>query len=188
MADQIKTVENLATYTIDPAHSGVGFTVAHMGFARVRGRFDKFDGQIHMVPGELSTLQAEVNIDAKSINTDEKQRDEHLRTNDFLDAPTYPNITFESTGVRDVSGESFKLEGELTIRGVTEPVVLDATYLGEGKDPWGGTRVGFSGVTTVNRKDFEVNWNTALEAGGFLVGDEVTIELDVQAVLDEEKE
>lgn len=188
MSDQTTTAENLATYTIDPAHSEVGFTVTHMGFAKVRGRFDKFDGQVHMEPDELSTLQARVNIDAKSINTDEEQRDEHLRTNDFLDAPTYPNITFESTGVRDVSGESFKLEGELTIRGITNPVVLNATYLGEGKDPWGGTRVGFSGVTEINRKDFDVNWNTVLEAGGFLVGDEVTIELDVQAVLDEGEE
>lgn len=185
MTTQSQTTEQLAIFKIDPAHSGIGFSVAHMGFARVRGRFDTFDGEVRMVPGQLSTLETTVQIDAQSINTDEPDRDQHLRTNDFLDAPNHPKITFESTDVHDVSADSFKLEGDLTIRGITRRVVLNADYLGEGQDPWGGTRVGFSAVTKINRKDFEVNWNTVLEAGGFLVGDEVTIELDVQAVLDE---
>lgn len=180
-----QTAENLATYTIDPAHSGVGFTVTHMGFAKVRGRFEEFSGEIRMVPDELSTLQADVEIDATSINTNESNRDEHLRTNDFLDAPNHPVIRFQSTGVKNVSGESFELEGKLTIRHVTKDVVLDATYLGAGQDPWGGSRAGFAAATTINRKDFGVNWNQALEAGGFLVGDKLAIELDVQAVLNE---
>ena len=186
METQSQTTETLAVYAIDPAHSEVGFVVGHMGFAKVRGRFETFDGQIRMEPDQLSTVEASIEIDAQSINTDEPKRDEHLRTNDFLDAPNHSNITFESTGVRDVSAQSFKLEGDLTIRGTTKKVVLDASYLGEGTDPWGGTRVGFSATTTINRKDFGVNWNTVLEAGGFLVGDDVTIELDVQAVMEEE--
>ena len=182
---ETQTAEDLATYSIDPSHSGVGFTVKHMGFAKVRGRFEEFSGEIRMVPDDLSTLEADVEIDATSINTNESKRDEHLRTNDFLDAPNHPKIKFESTNVKKASGESFELEGKLTIRDVTKNVVLEGTYLGEGTDPWGGSRAGFFASTTVNRKDFGVNWNQALEAGGFLVGDKVTIELDIQAVLDQ---
>lgn len=174
--------EKVGTYTIDPAHSEVGFVVRHMGFSKVRGRFERFEGTIQGDPEDLESLETHVEIDAKAITTDEQKRDEHLRSNDFLDIANNPNIVFESRRVANVDGQKFTLVGDLSIRGVTKQVELKATFLGEGKDPWGGTRVGFEATTTVNRKDFGVNWNAALEAGGFLVGDNVEIHLDVQAV------
>lgn len=186
MSDQTTATTGVATYTIDPAHSEVGFVVRHMGFSKVRGRFERFSGRIRMTPDQLVTLEAEIEIDAQSINTNEQKRDEHLRTNDFLDAQNFETIRFKSTGVKEANAQTFKLEGDLTIRDVTKRVVLEASYLGEGADPWGGRRVGFEASTTINRKEFGVNWNTVLETGGFLVGDDVELQIDVQAVLDEE--
>lgn len=179
--------ELVDTYTIDPAHSEVGFVVRHMGFSKVRGRFETFEGTVTGNPDDISSLQARVEIDGRSITTDEKKRDEHLRSSDFLDIENHPKIIFQSTRVTKVDGQTFTVEGELTIRGVTKQVELRGKYLGEGKDPWGGTRVGFEASTTVNRKDYGVNWNAALEAGGFLVGDDVKIELDIQAVRSEQE-
>lgn len=179
--------EQVTTYTIDPAHSEVGFVVRHMGFSKVRGRFEKFEGSITGDPSDLSSLTANVKIEATSITTDEAKRDAHLRSGDFLDIEANPTITFESTRVTNVDGKNFTVEGDLSIRGVTKKVELNGSYLGEGKDPWGGTRVGFEASTKVNRKDFGVNWNAALETGGFLVGDQVEIHLDVQAVQSEEE-
>lgn len=173
----------LQTYTIDPSHSEVGFTARHLGFTKVRGRFEKFEGAIRMEPGALDTLQAEVTVQTASVTTNDQKRDEHLRTGDFFLVEEYPVMTFKSTGVRSVSGNRFTLVGDLTIRGVTKEVEIDAEYLGEGKDPWGGTRVGFEGSTKVNRKDFGLNWNAVLETGGFLVSDMIEINLEVQAVL-----
>lgn len=186
MTEQTGVLEDLATYTIDPSHSEVGFVVRHMGFSKVRGRFEEFSGEVRIEPDQLSSLEAEVEIVASSIDTNEPKRDEHLRTNDFLDAQNHDKITFKSTGVRTANAQTFELEGDLTIRGVTKSVVLEGSYLGEGTDPWGGTRVGFEASTVINRKDFGVNWNTVLESGGFLVGEDVEIKLDIQAVLDEE--
>lgn len=180
--------EKVGTYQIDPAHSEVGFVVRHMGFSKVRGRFERFEGTIKGDPSEIESLDTHVEIDAKSITTDEQKRDEHLRSNDFLDIENNPKIVFQSRRVKDVDGRNFTVEGDLSIRGVTKRVDLKGTFLGEGKDPWGGTRVGFEATTTVNRKDFGVNWNAALETGGFLVGDNVEIHLDVQAVRSEEDE
>ncbi|MEX2400780.1 MAG: YceI family protein [Rhodothermales bacterium] len=182
MTEQTAVLEGTATYDIDPAHSEVGFTVRHMGFSKVRGRFERYSGQIRLQPDTLSSLEVEVDIEAASISTDEEKRDEHLRTNDFLDAQNHETITFKSTGPRDANAHTFELEGDLTIRGVTKAIVLEGTYLGEGTDPWGGSRVGFEASTVINRKDFGVNWNTVLESGGFLVGENVEIELNVQAV------
>ena len=179
--------EQIATYTIDPAHSEVGFVVRHMGFSKVRGRFEKFEGTITGDPSDISSLTVHVKIDANSITTDEEKRDAHLRSGDFLDIEANPTITFDSTRVTNVDGKNFTVEGDLSIRGVTKKVELNGSYLGEGKDPWGGTRVGFDASTRVNRKDFGVNWNAALETGGFLVGDQVEIHLDVQAVQSEEE-
>ena len=180
--------EKVGTYQIDPAHSEVGFVVRHMGFSKVRGRFERFEGTVSGDPTDLGSLEARVEIDAKSITTDEQKRDEHLRSNDFLDIENNPKIIFESHRVTNVDGRKFTVEGDLSIRGVTKRVELKGTFLGEGKDPWGGTRVGFEATTTVNRKDFGVNWNAALETGGFLVGDNVEIHLDVQAVRADEDE
>ena len=176
------TESAVTTYTIDPAHSRLGFAVRHMGFSKVRGSFEQFEGVVRMQPNALETLEAEGVVQANSITTSDAKRDEHLRSPDFFEVDNHPTISFRSTEVRDVKGESFTLVGELTMRGVTRTVELSATYLGEGKDPWGGTRVAFEASTTVNRKDFGLNWNAVLETGGFLVSDEVQITLEIQAV------
>ena len=172
----------LQTYTIDASHSQVGFTTRHMGFSKVRGRFETFEGTLRMVPDRLDTLEADVVVETGSINTNEAKRDAHLRTSDFFLVEEHPNLTFKSTGVRDVNGNRCTLLGDLTIRGVTKPVALEAEYLGEGKDPWGGTRVAFEGRAKINRKDFGLNWNVVLETGGWLVSEDVEISLEVQAV------
>ena len=119
---------------------------------------------------------------AASITTNDEKRDTHLRSGDFLLVDEHPTLTFESTGVRNVSGDTFEIVGDLTIRGVTKQVTFDAVYLGEGTDPWGGARVAFSAQTTINRKDFGVNWNAVLETGGFLVSEDVELQIEIQAV------
>ena len=175
----------LQTYTIDPAHSQAGFTVRHMGFSKVRGSFETFEGTVRMEPENIESLEAEVSIDTASITTRDEKRDAHLRSEDFFHADKHPTLDFRSTGVKNVSGNSFTLEGELSMRGKTRDVALEAEYLGEGQDPWGGTRVAFEAATTINRKDFGLNWNQALEAGGVLVSEKVDITLEVQAVRDD---
>lgn len=181
------TQTSLQTYAIDPSHSRLGFSIRHMGFSKVRGSFEQFEGIVRMQPGDLSSLEAEAIVQTASITTNEADRDEHLRSADFFDAENYPTITFNSTEVRDVDDDSFTLVGEFTMHGMTETLELDGTFLGEGQDPWGGTRVAFEAKTTINRKDYGLNWNTALEAGGFLVGDKVDISIEAQAVLQEEE-
>jgi polyisoprenoid-binding protein YceI len=175
-------VDVLTTYSIDPAHSEAGFTVRHMGFSKVRGSFEELEGTVRMAPGDLSTLEAEATIQSQSITTRDEKRDTHLRSEDFFQVNDYPTITFKGTEVREVNGNDFKLVGELTMRGVTKTVELEGEYLGEGTDPWGGTRVAFEATTKVNRKEFGLNWNAVLETGGFLVSDEVEITLAIQAV------
>ncbi len=175
----------LQTYTVDTAHSQVGFVVRHMGFSKVHGHFEDFEGAIRVDPQEIDTLEAEISIDAASITTRDEARDEHLRSEDFFQVEDHPKLTFKSTGVTDVSGDSFKLAGELTIRGKSKSVELDSQYLGEGVDPFGATRVGFEGRTTINRKEFGLTWNQALEAGGVLVSEKVEIVLDIEATQDE---
>lgn len=170
------------TYSIDPSHSQVGFSVRHLGFTKVHGRFGEFEGTIQLTPGQLDTFSAEVSIKAASIDTQNGQRDEHLRSGDFFEADSYSELTFRSTGVENVSGESFTLKGELTIRGVSKEVSLDATYLGEATDPWGGKRIAAEASTKINRKDFGLTWNQALETGGVLVSDTVELIIEVQAV------
>lgn len=170
------------TYNVDPAHSRLGFVVRHLGFSKVRGSFENFEGTIRMNPDDLSSLKAEAVIETSSISTNEEKRDAHLRSEDFFDAENHPELTFRSTEIVDVDGTSFRMKGRLTMRGVTKSVELLGEMLGEGPDPWGGTRVGFEARTLINRKDFGLNWNVALEAGGFLVGEDVEIVLEVQAV------
>lgn len=182
------TEKAIQTYSIDPAHSRLGFTVRHMGFSKVRGSFEQFEGTIRMTPDDLATLEAEATIQTQSITTNAQDRDEHLRSADFFEVDTYPTITFESTEVRDVSGNSFTLVGELTMHGVTKTVELEGEFLGAGTDPWGGTRVAFEAGTRINRKDFGLNWNQVLETGGVLVSEKVDITLEVQAVQEQEEE
>lgn len=170
------------TWTIDPIHSDVSFTVRHMMVSKVRGRFATFSGTLTTAENPLdSSVTAE--IDLRSIDTGNEQRDEHIRTADFLDVQNHPTMTYRSTGVRR-DGDDFVLDGELTLRGVTRQVPLRLEVNGFGPDAYGGTRAGFSAGTEINRKDFGVNWNAALESGGVVVSDKVTITLEIQAVLD----
>ena len=186
MSTQAAVAERLHTYTIDPSHSQIGFKVRHLGFSKVRGRFDEFSGTVRMAPSQLATLKAEAVINAASVNTGVDDRDEHLRSGDFFDVEAYPKLTFEATEVREVSAYAFTLVGALTLHGVTRPVELDAVFLGEAEDPWGGRRIAFEAETTISRKDFGLTWNSVLETGGLLVGEDVEISLEVQAVLEQD--
>ncbi len=170
-------------YDVDPAHTSVVFRIRHL-FTTVAGRFENFDGKITFDEKEPAKTRVEGSIDAATINTNVKKRDDHLRSADFFDVAKFPKVTFESTGVTDLdsTGKKGKMQGTLTLHGVSRPVVLDASFLGKGKDPGGHERAGFHGTTTINRKDFGLTWNKALESGGLLVGDDVTIEIDVEGV------
>ena len=170
------------TYAIDPSHSQVGFLVKHMMFSTVRGNFRGFEGTIVVDKDNPANSSVDVTIDASTITTGDVKRDEHLRSADFFDVEKYPTLSFESTKVERVEGNAYRVTGDLTIHGITKQVVLEADYLGAGKDPWGNERVGFEAKTSVNRKDFGLTWNQALEAGGVLVGDKIEIALDVEAV------
>jgi polyisoprenoid-binding protein YceI len=168
-------------WEIDTIHSGVGFTVRHMVIAKVHGQFTKWSGILDLDPANLAASKVDVKIDAASIDTRDAQRDGHLRSADFLDAEKYPTIEFRSTSIEEVGAKKYKVRGDLTIRGVKREVVLDTVFGGEGKDPWGGQRVGFEATTKIDRKEFGLQWNTALEAGGVLVGDTIDIALEIEA-------
>ena len=170
-----------ATWAIDPAHSEVGFAVKHMMISTVRGRFGAVTGTLSLDEANPAAARIEAAIDVASVDTGAAQRDEHLRSDDFFNAAAYPQITFRSTGVSG-SGDDWKLSGDLTIRDVTRPVVLDVDFLGRGPDAWGGERAGFTAKTKINRRDFGVNWNGVIEAGGVVVSDTVSITLDIQFV------
>ena len=173
------------TYQIDPTHSRMGFAARHMGFAKVRGSFEEFEGTIQMDPDDLESIEADVTINTDTINTGVEKRDGHLRSGDFFGVEEHPEIRFKSTRVTSVDGNTFTLVGNLTIRDETKEVTLEGEFLGEGQDPWGGTRVAFEGTTTVDRTEFGLTWNQALEAGGVLVGENIDLILEVQAVLQE---
>jgi polyisoprenoid-binding protein YceI len=172
------------TWDIDGVHSEVAFTVKHMMVSKVRGRFDKFEGKIvtGATPADSSVTAT---IDASSINTNNEQRDGHIRSGDFFEVEKHPNWTFTSTAVRDVKPEGFLLDGDLTIKGVTKPVTFEAELNGVGPDAYGGTRIGFSAQTTVNRGDFGVNFNGPIPGapGGVILGEKVTINLEIEGVL-----
>lgn len=170
------------TWVIDPAHTVVEFSVKHMMFATVRGHFGEVEGRIHLDEKDPSRSSVEVEIDAASIDTRQKERDEHLRSADFFDVAKYPKLTFKSTRVEKIADKQYRVTGDLTMHGTTDEVVLDVTETGRGKDPWGGDRIGFSAKGTIDRTRFGLKWNQALEAGGVLVSNEVKIQLDVQAV------
>ena len=169
------------TWDIDPVHSDVSFTVRHMMVSKVRGRFGSFSGQI-ATGEEITGSSVTATIDATSIDTNNEQRDNHIRSADFFDVANHPEWTFVSTGVREDDGDVL-LDGELTIKGVTRPVVLALQVEGFGPDPFGGTRAGFSATTTINRNDFGVDISMPLDGGGVVVGDNVTINLEIEAVL-----
>lgn len=167
------------SWAIDPSHSSVSFSVKHMMIATVRGRFTDFSGTVHIAEDGSTAITGVVQ--ASSIDTNEPQRDEHLRSEDFFEAATYPEIRFSSTSI-DQTSEGYRIAGELTIKDVTRPVILDATVNGLGTDPWGQERLALEARGEINRKDFGLNWNQVLEAGGLLVGEKVTLVLDISTV------
>ncbi|MEV7178087.1 YceI family protein [Kitasatospora sp. NPDC093679] len=169
-------------YVLDPAHSRIGFVARHAMVTKVRGSFDEFEGTLHLDGDDPAGSHGRVTVRADSIDTGNKQRDQHLRTNDFLDAPNHPEITFVSTAVEQVGTNRYQVTGDLTIKATTRTVTLDFEYTGNAVDPYGNLRVGLEGTVTVNRKDFGVNWNAALEGGGVLVSDRVVLEFDVSAI------
>jgi polyisoprenoid-binding protein YceI len=170
------------TWELDKAHTHVGFVARHLMVAKVRGRFQDFSGTIHIAEAPEDS-SVDVTIQAASIHTDTGQRDDHLRSPDFLDVERFPTLTFRSTNVELTSDDTLRVTGDLTIKDVTRPVVLDVTYEGTTPDPWGGTRAGFSATTELDREDFDITWNAALETGGVVVGKKVRIELDIEASL-----
>ncbi|MBX6773334.1 MAG: polyisoprenoid-binding protein [Chloroflexi bacterium] len=169
-------------YTIDPAHTMVEFTVRHMMVTTVKGRFTRVSGEIWFDEADPTRSSVTASVEVASIDTGDPNRDTHLRSADFFEAEKYPTITFTSRRIEKTGPDTYRVIGDLTMHGVTREVVFDATYFGQAKDPWGGTRIGLSATTTINRRDFNLNWNVALEAGGVLVSDQVRINLDVQAV------
>jgi len=172
----------MAEWTLDPAHTAVEFSTRHMMVTTVRGQFQKVSGTLNFDPQNPAASSIEVTIDAASLTTSVEDRDNHLRSPDFLDVANYPTITFKSTKVEMTGPNTGKISGDLTMHGVTRPVVIDAEYLGEGKTPYGKTVTGFTGTTKINREDWGLTWNVALETGGWLVGKELTIRLDVEAI------
>ena len=169
------------TYNIDKAHSEVTFQVRHL-LTKVRGRFSDFAGTIQYDEARPENSVVEFTIQATSIDTSEKDRDTHLRSADFFEVEKFQTLTFQSHSIARKGTNQFNLTGDLTMHGVTRPVSLDVEFLGKAKDPWGNERIAFEAETTVNRKDYGLHWNAALETGGFLVGDEVKISLSIQAV------
>ncbi len=170
------------SWNIDTAHSQITFTVRHMVFAKVRGKFAKWSGTLQLDPQDLGKSQVAVTIDAASIDTSDGQRDGHLKSPDFFDVAQFPELSFKSRRVETRGAVKARIIGDLTLHGVTKEVVLDAEVSGRGKDPWGNERIGFSATTAVDRTDFGLKWNQALEAGGVLVGTKVDIDLELQVI------
>jgi polyisoprenoid-binding protein YceI len=169
------------TYNIDKAHSEATFQVRHL-LTKVRGRFSDFAGTIQYDEARPENSLVEFTIQATSIDTNEKDRDTHLRSADFFEVEQFQTLTFQSRSIARKGANQFNLTGDMTIHGVTRQVSFDVEFLGKAKDPWGNERIAFEAETTVNRKDYGLHWNAALETGGFLVGDEVKISLSIQAV------
>lgn len=169
------------TWQLDPAHTEVGFVVRHMMVSKIRGRFNEFEGTIVTAEDPLQS-SATASIDLSTISTGQQDRDNHLRSQDFFAVDEHPKMTFASTAIR-ADGEDITVDGDLSIRGVTRPVTLTVEVNGFGPDPYGGTRAGFSATGEVNRKDFGVNWNAAIEGGGVVVADKVQLVIEAEAVL-----
>ncbi|NUT36564.1 MAG: YceI family protein [Hamadaea sp.] len=174
--------ELTGTYKLDPTHTRIGFVARHAMVTKVRGAFNEFEGTGQLDGENPANSKVEVTIQAKSIDTRNEQRDGHLRSNDFFDMENYPEITFVSTEARQTGDTDFELTGDLTIKGVTKPVTVPFTFEGAATDPFGNQRVGFEGQVTINRKDWGVNWNAALETGGVLVSEKVTLEFELSAI------
>ena len=182
------TVQTLALtdltgdYVLDATHTRIGFVARHAMVTKVRGSFQDFAGTAHLDAEEPTRSYAELTIQVASITTGNDQRDEHLRNNDFFDAPQFPTITFRSTGAQALGDDAYRLHGDLTIKGITKQVSIDFELTGTAKDPYGNLRAGFDGKAVISRSDWGVSWNAALETGGVLVSDKITLEFDVSAI------
>ncbi len=183
LSPTIQKADLTGTYTIDPSHSRFGFVARHAMVTKVRGSFNEFEGTLDVDGDDPTKSSAELVIQVASIDTRNADRDAHLRSSDFFAMDEHPEIRFQSTGVELTDDEDvYRVTGDLTIRGVTKPVTFDLEFTGAAIDPWGQTRIGFEGSTVVNRKDWGVSWNAALEAGGVLVSEKVTIEFEISAI------
>ncbi len=181
----MSTATEVTTWKIDPSHSLVEFSARHMMITRVKGRLAAFEGKITIDETDPDSSSVTVDFDASSIDTRSEQRDDHLRSADFLDVASHPRIAFRSTAISGAgfeAGRTFTLSGDLTIRGETRPVTLSVEAEGRGRDPWGGERISFTASGKIIRSDFGLTWNAALESGGVLVSDEIGISIEVQAV------
>jgi polyisoprenoid-binding protein YceI len=182
VADAVSAPQGLTTWSIDPAHSNVEFSVRHLMITTVKGRFSDISGTVRSHDADPAKGDVDITIGIPSIDTREPQRDTHLRSADFFDAENFPFMTFKSHRIENGEGTSFRLIGDLTIRGVSRTVPLDVTSEGRTKDPWGGERSGFSATARIKRSEFGLTWNQVLEAGGVAVGDDVKISIDVELV------
>lgn len=178
---QIEYPELTGDYTIDPAHSRFGFVARHAMVTKVRGQFNRFEGTLRVDGDQPLASSGELVIEASSIDTRNPDRDAHIRSNDFLAMEEYPQISFRTTRLEG-GPDRYRVTGDLTVRGVTKPVTFQVDVTGAAVDPWGQTRVGFEGTAVVNRKDWGVSWNAALEAGGVLVSEKVTLEFEISAI------
>jgi polyisoprenoid-binding protein YceI len=180
-ASAVATLIPAGTWTVDPAHSTVGFSVKHLGIATVRGQFGEFEGTLE-IGDDLSSARAYGTAQVSSIDTNEPARDEHLRSADFFGAESNPELRFESVTIRPLDEDTFEIEGDLTMNGVTNRVVLIAEYQGTETDPWGNERVGIEVIGQIKRGDWDMTFNQALGSGNLLVGEKVTLSLDISAV------
>lgn len=185
MAQQMNTQVGVRQWSIDGSHSEVGFSVRHMMISTVRGNFTSFSGTAEFDPQNIEEGSITVQIDASSIDTRDENRDGHLRSADFLDVETFPALTFTSTSVQSRGNGEYDVHGDLTVRDVTRPVTLKTSFTDVIADPFGGTRIGVSAKTEIDRKEFALTWNQAMEAGGVLVGENVGITIDAQLVVNE---
>ena len=174
------------SWRIDPSHSQITFSIRHMMISNVRGRFENFTGTVEFDEQTPTRSTVEVQIEAASINTRDERRDAHLRSADFLNAEKYPYLVFKSKRVKIVDAKHGRVVGDLTIRDVAKEVTLDVEYAGQSKSPWGATSAGFEAKTKINRKDWGLNWNLALETGGVLVGDDINIEIELEIIKEPE--
>ena len=170
------------TYTLDPTHTRIGFVARHAMVTKVRGQFNDFEGAVNVDGADLAQSNAQLTIQAASIDSHNDQRDAHLRSNDFLAMEEFPQITFVSTGVHQSDATTLELTGDLTIKGVTNTVTIPFQYEGAATDPFGNQRIGFEGSVTINRKDYGVTWNAALETGGVLVSEKIALEFELSAI------
>lgn len=172
----------LNKWAVDPTHSSVDFSIKHMMISKVKGSFTSFDATIEADPADLTTASISVTVDLASINTNNADRDNHLKSGDFFGIDENPKMTFVAKSIRKTGDGEYEVTGDLSLHGVTRSETFDVVFEGEGKDPWGNEKAGFSATGSIKRSDYGLTWNAALETGGFLIGDDVKVSIEIQAV------